>query len=87
MDKKHVILFICAALIIIIPFLLNNGPTNGTDDTATSEIEKTGYTPWFESIWKPPSDEIETLLFGVQAAIGLIIIAFFVGHYRKKQNS
>jgi cobalt/nickel transport protein len=87
MDKKHVILLLCAALIIIIPYLLNNGNIKGTDDTASSEIEKEGYTPWFESIWKPPSDEMETLLFGVQAAIGLIIIVLFVGYYRKKQNS
>lgn len=86
MNKTHIIL-ICAALIIIIPYLLNNGPAKGTDDTASSEIEKTGYTPWFESIWKPPSEEMENILFGVQAAIGLIIIVVFVGYYRKKQNS
>lgn len=87
MDKKHLILFLCAALIIIIPFLLNNGDTNGTDDAASSEIENSGYIPWFEPIWEPPSSEIETLLFGVQAAVGLIIIATFMGYYRKKQNS
>ncbi|MGB9938133.1 MAG: energy-coupling factor ABC transporter substrate-binding protein [Methanobacterium sp.] len=87
MEKKHAILFLCAALIIIIPFLLNNGDTKGTDDAAISEIEKTGYTPWSDSILKPPSEEMEPLLFGVQAAVGLIIIVFFVGYYRKKQNS
>lgn len=87
MDKKHVILFLCAALIIIIPFLLNNGDAKGTDDTAISEIEKAGYTPWFESILKPPSEEMEPLLFGVQAAIGLIIIILFVGYYKRKHNS
>ncbi|WP_414469176.1 energy-coupling factor ABC transporter substrate-binding protein [Methanobacterium sp. ACI-7] len=86
MDKKHVILYLCAALIIIIPYLINNGDAKGTDDAAISEIEKTGYTPWIESILKPPSEEMETLLFGVQAAVGLIIIVLFC-RILKKQNS
>lgn len=80
MDIKHIILFLCAALIIVTPYLLNNGDAKGTDDAAISEIEKTGYTPWFESILKPPSEEIEPFLFGMQAAIGLIIIILFVGY-------
>lgn len=87
MERKHLILLLCASLIIIIPFLLNNEDSKGTDDAAISEIEKTGYTPWIESILKPPSEEMETILFGVQAVIGLIIIVLFIGYYRKKQNS
>lgn len=86
MDKKHIILLLCAALIILIPFFLNNGNTSGTDDASSSELEKSGYTPWIESLWKP-NDQMETILFGAQAAIGLIIIALFIGYYRKKQNS
>ena len=35
------------------------------------------YEPWFGSLWEPPSGEIESLLFALQAAIG----AGFLGYY------
>ena len=38
--------------------------------------------PWFSSIWEPPSGEIESLLFALQAAIGAIIIGYFFGYWR-----
>ena len=44
-------------------------------------IEETGYQPWFNSIWEPPSGEIESLLFALQAAIGAIIIGYVLGYY------
>ncbi len=87
MNKKHIILFLCASLIIITPFLINKGEITGSDEAANLEIQQLGYTPWFESIWEPSNNGIETLLFGIQAAIGLVIIALFLGYYKKKQNS
>lgn len=90
MDKKDIILLLCVTLIIATPFLLNNINSNnigGTDDAAATEIQKSGYTPWFKSIWEPPSDDAETLIFGFQALIGISIMGFFIGYYRKKQNS
>lgn len=86
MNKKHLALFLCTALIIIIPFALNTANTGGSDDVAVNEIQKSGYQPWLKPIWEPSSG-MENLLFAVQAAIGLIIIGCFVGYYRKKQNS
>ncbi len=40
------------------------------------------YQPWFSSVWTPPSGEIESLLFALQAAFGAIIIGYFLGYYR-----
>jgi len=40
------------------------------------------YQPWVQSIYTPPSGEIESLLFALQAAIGSIIIGYFLGYYR-----
>jgi cobalt/nickel transport protein len=40
------------------------------------------YQPWFHSIYTPPSAEIESLLFALQAAIGSMIIGYFLGYYR-----
>lgn len=47
------------------------------------------YEPWFESIWEPPSGEIESMLFSLQAAIGALIIGLFFGYYYalKKQET
>jgi cobalt/nickel transport protein len=62
-----------------------NHEWSGSDDQAGSVIDElTGgtYQPWFHSIWEPPSSEIESLLFALQASIGSIIIGYFLGYYR-----
>ncbi len=65
--------------------LTGNLKWSGSDDQAGNAINKlTGgtYQPWFHSIWVPPSPEIESLLFALQASIGSIIIGYFLGYYR-----
>jgi cobalt/nickel transport protein len=62
-----------------------NHEWSGSDDQAGNTIDKlTGgtYQPWAHSIWTPPSGEIESLLFALQAAFGAIIIGYFLGYYR-----
>jgi cobalt/nickel transport protein len=57
----------------------------GADSQAESAInELTGgsYQPWAQPIYTPPSGEIESLLFALQAAFGAIIIGYFLGYYR-----
>lgn len=56
----------------------------GADGSAAEIIEASGYEPWFDPIWEPPSGEIESLFFSLQAAIGAIIIGYFFGYYRGK---
>jgi cobalt/nickel transport protein len=61
-----------------------NHEWSGADSQAENVItELTGgaYQPWFQSIYTPPSSEIESLLFALQAAIGSIIIGYFFGYY------
>ena len=58
---------------------------SGADRQAEDVISQlTGgtYQPWFHSIYTPPSQEIESLLFALQAAIGSMIIGYFLGYYR-----
>jgi cobalt/nickel transport protein len=58
---------------------------SGADTQAENVISQlTGGTfqPWFQSIYTPPSGEIESLMFALQAAIGAIIIGYFLGYYR-----
>jgi len=62
-----------------------NHEWSGSDDQAGNVIDKlTGgsYQPWAHSIWTPPSGEIESLLFALQAAFGSLIIGYFLGYYR-----
>ncbi|RQW80536.1 MAG: energy-coupling factor ABC transporter substrate-binding protein [Methanothrix sp.] len=62
-----------------------NHEWSGADGQAENTISQlTGgtYQPWFQSIYTPPSGEIESLLFALQASIGSIIIGYFLGYYR-----
>ncbi|MEL7668876.1 energy-coupling factor ABC transporter substrate-binding protein [Methanobacterium sp.] len=86
-DKKPIILLLLVVLIVAFPLAMYNGKGeeqgyfSGADDQGSELIESTGYEPWFSSIWEPPSGEIESLLFAVQAAIGAIIIGYVLGYY------
>ena len=59
----------------------------GADSSAAEIIEESGYEPWFHPIWEPPSGEIESLFFSLQAALGAIVIGYFFGYYRGKKVS
>jgi cobalt/nickel transport protein len=37
------------------------------------------YKPWASSLWEPPSGEIESLLFALQAAIGAGFLGYYLG--------
>lgn len=86
-EKKPIILLCLVAIIAIIPLAIYNGMGEdegyfgGSDGAAEKAIEETGYQPWLSSIWEPPSGEIESLLFALQAAIGAIIIGYVFGYY------
>lgn len=85
-ESKHtnLILIILAILIVVVPLVFVQGEYGGADDQASEQIEelRPGYEPWFESLWEPPSGEIESLLFGLQAAIGAGIIGYVIGNWR-----
>ena len=53
---------------------------SGSDDQGTAAVvaARPGYKPWFTPIWVPPSPEIESLLFAVQAALGAGIIGYVI---------
>jgi len=56
----------------------------GADEQAEKAITdiSPSYEPWFSPLWEPPSGEIETFLFSLQAAIGALLIGYFLGYYR-----
>ena len=88
MDSKYyIVLFALVAIIAILPLAMYSGMGEdegffaGADSAAGPVIEKTGYKPWFSSFWEPPSGEIDSLLFALQAAIGAIVIGYILGYY------
>lgn len=38
-----------------------------------------GYAPWFAPFFTPPSGEVESLLFALQAALGAGFLGFWLG--------
>ncbi len=59
----------------------------GADAAAAIKIgEISDYKPWFSPLWEPPSGEIETLLFSLQAAIGAGIIGYIAGLYTGRKE-
>ena len=83
MKKWAYILPLCAvALLVIVPLILNPGaPFGGADGMAEDVITKINpdYEPWRAPVWEPPSGEIESMLFTLQAAIGSLVMGFFLG--------
>jgi cobalt/nickel transport protein len=62
-----------------------NHEWGGADDqpaNVINDLTHGSYHPWFNSVWVPPSHEIESLLFALQAAFGSLIIGYFLGYYR-----
>ncbi|HOI58993.1 MULTISPECIES: energy-coupling factor ABC transporter substrate-binding protein [unclassified Methanoculleus] len=59
----------------------------GADGEAADLIEASGYEPWFESFWAPPSGEIESLFFALQAAIGAVIIGYVFGYWQGSRKT
>jgi cobalt/nickel transport protein len=78
---------------MVIPFLMphanGQGSFAGSDGQAAKLIAEShaDYTPWRGPLWKPPSSEIESLLFGLQAALGAGLLGYCLGFYRARRLS
>lgn len=87
--KNNLILIIIAILLVVLPLTINPGAEYGGADghaeEAITEIQPE-YEPWFTSFYEPPSGEIESLLFSVQAAFGAGIIGYILGNIKGKKT-
>lgn len=62
------------------------GGADGEAEGVISDLTGGSYQPWIGPIWEPPSSEIESLFFSLQAAVGGLIIGYFLGyHHRAKK--
>ena len=88
--QNYILLVLVVALVAVPLFLIKKpepGPDGkeveiftGSDDQAKNAIGKIDptYKPWAKSLMEPPSGEVESLLFSLQAALG----AGFLGYCR-----
>lgn len=81
---NNLILLSGVVILTIVPILIvkQKGDEEifaGADAQAEKLISqiRPDYKPWFSNLWEPPSGEVETFLFALQAAIG----AGFLGYY------
>jgi cobalt/nickel transport protein len=93
MSRKLELIVIALILLFVIQFIYISSTTNseygGADDKpeqAIHDITGGTYKPIAKPIWEPPSGEIESLIFALQAAFGAIIIGYFLGYYRAKSR-
>jgi cobalt transport protein len=85
MDNKvlYIVGFAIIAILFVGTLLMVNGEFGGSDDAGGEVAEDYGYEPWTDN-WMADigfelPGETESFLFAVQAAIGAIIIGYFIG--------
>ncbi|MDQ1034230.1 cobalt/nickel transport protein [Streptomyces sp. V3I8] len=91
--KINTLLLLVVAALAVLPLALGLGdhkkePFTGSDaeaETAITEIEP-DYEPWFSPLYEPPSGEIESALFALQAALGAGVLAYYFGLRRGRRQ-
>ncbi|GGV28608.1 cobalt transport protein CbiN [Streptomyces griseoflavus] len=86
-------LLLLVAALAALPLVLGLGdhkeePFTGADaeaETAITEIDP-DYEPWFSPLYEPPSGEVESALFALQAAIGAGVLAYYFGLRRGRRQ-
>ncbi|MGW1636631.1 energy-coupling factor ABC transporter substrate-binding protein [Streptomyces lavendulae] len=84
--KINTLLLLLVAALAMLPLALGLGddkeePFAGADAQAESAITelKPDYEPWFSPLYEPPSGEVESALFALQAALGAGVLAYYFG--------
>ncbi|MEW2614401.1 energy-coupling factor ABC transporter substrate-binding protein [Streptomyces sp. NPDC047880] len=91
--KINLLLLLAVAALAVLPLVLGLGdhkkePFTGSDgeaETAITEL-KPDYEPWFSPLYEPPSGEIESALFSLQAALGAGVLAYYFGLRRGRRQ-
>jgi cobalt/nickel transport protein len=59
----------------------------GTDQMAAEEVKRQAAVTGSEPFWRPPSAEVESGLFALQAAIGGALTGYVIGRLKGKNAS
>ncbi|MFN3680159.1 energy-coupling factor ABC transporter substrate-binding protein [Thermosynechococcus sp.] len=87
-QKTNWLLLGGAALLVAWPLLFVKGDFEGADAQAGEVVKELSpdYTPWVKPVFEPPSSEIESLLFALQATLGAGTIGFIFGRYHEQRR-
>ena len=81
----NILLVTLVIVLIAAPFLFKKGSDfSGADSLAEEAIGEINgdYQPWFKPLWEPPSGEVESFLFSLQAALGAGLAGYYLGYVR-----
>ncbi|NTU90240.1 MAG: energy-coupling factor ABC transporter substrate-binding protein [Actinobacteria bacterium] len=84
-----IIIGFLVVVLAVYPLVFNSASEfSGTDDQAVSVIAELApdYVPWVDSLFKPPSSEIENLLFCLQAALGAGVVGYYLAYARYSKD-
>ena len=89
---QNLILLVLVVALMAVPLMVIHKPSpgpdgkeveifTGSDDQAKNAVGKIdpSYKPWAKSLMEPPSSEIESLLFALQASLGAGFIGYWLG--------
>lgn len=87
------LLVLAVAALAVVPPVIGSGdgqeePFAGADGQAETAITENdpGYEPWFSPLYEPPSGEIESGLFALQAALGAGVLGYCLGVVRTRRR-
>lgn len=85
MWRRNGLLLLAAAVIATVPLFISfdrEEVFGGADAEAQAQIGQIApdYQPWALPLWEPPSGEIASLLFALQAALGAGVLGYCIGY-------
>ncbi|WP_241661116.1 energy-coupling factor ABC transporter substrate-binding protein [Thermomonospora catenispora] len=87
------LLMLAVAALAVTPLAIGAGdggeePFAGADGRAEAAIAENdpGYEPWFGPLYEPPSGEVESGLFALQAALGAGVLGYCLGVVRTRRG-
>lgn len=90
--KSTWILIVCALLLVGVPLAWHAVSLPGEEFSATDgQAEELAlalnpdYEPWFEPLFEPAGGEMESLLFALQAGLGMGVIGYVFGVLRTRR--
>jgi cobalt/nickel transport protein len=83
MLKQNLLLLLGVIVLVVAPLVFHSKTAKfaGSDDQASAMIAniQPSYHRWAVPLWQPPSAEVESLLFAVQAGLGAGLLGYYFG--------
>jgi cobalt/nickel transport protein len=95
MRRQNLLLALAVVALAVLPLVTirpgDDGEAvfGGTDDRGAQLAAslRPEYQRWATPVWEPPSAEVASLLFGVQAAIGAGALGYCLGYWRGRRRT